>query len=161
MINKIFKNSVFYSKEVLLELLYYTGLKVAQISKLKKNHLDYIKNELIINKKSIPLTPTTWYYLEKYLKKRKDNNLYLFISFDKAYTSQKRINKITHLSVRSIERILEKYAKTFKPVLKITPQTLRDTLAYNLKRSGGNSKIIQKTLNFKTKIGAEKYFKIL
>ena len=147
--------------KVLLELLYSTGLKVKEIRELKKNHLDYIKNELIIKREGIPITATAWYYLEKYLKKRKDNNPYLFISFDKAQRATKRLNKITPLSLRSIERILEKYALTFRPVLRITTQRLRDTLAYNLKRKGGDKKIIKKALHFKTKLGAERYFQKL
>ena len=73
----------------------------------------------------------------------------------------KRLNKITPLSLRSIERILERYALTFRPVLRITTQRLRDTLAYNLKRKGGDKKIIKKALHFKTKLGAERYFQKL
>ena len=147
--------------KVLLELLYSTGLKVKIISKLKKNHLDYIKNEIIINKKIIPLTATAWYYLEKYLELRKDDNPYIFISLDKAQNSQKRLNKIKPLSIRSIERILEKYSKKFNPILRITTQILRDTLAYNIKNKGGGKRIIKKALHFQTKLGAERYFQKL
>jgi len=147
--------------KVLLELLYSTGLKVKQISELKINNIDCIKNEIIINKKIISLTPTSWYYLEKYLKYRKDNNPYLFISLDKANKSKIRINKINHLSIRSIERILEKYSKNFIPVLKITPEILRNTFAYNIKKNGGEVKIIKNMLHFKSEAGAKKYFEKL
>lgn len=147
--------------KVLLELLYHTGLKVKIISKLKKDNIDYIKNELFINKKSIPPTPETWFYLKEYLKYRKDDNPYLFISLDKANTSKKRKNKNTNLSIRSIERTLEKYSRFFIPSLKITPEILRDTLAFHIKNDGGNKRIIQDALHFKTMIGAEKYFEKL
>ncbi len=98
------KGLMYLRDKVLLEILYYTGLKVKIISKLKKENIDYIKKEILINKKSIALTPETWFYLEKYLEHRKDDNSYLFISLDKANASKKTIAKNINLSIRSIER---------------------------------------------------------
>ena len=71
------------------------------------------------------------------------------------------LNKINHLSIRSIERILEKYSRTFKPILRITTQILRDTLAYNLKSKGGDKRIIKKALHFQTELGVERYYQKL
>lgn len=139
--------------KVLLEILYNSGLKVNEISKIKIDSIIWEEKKFVTNKKSLSISLLCWPYLKKYINKRKDNNPYLFISFDR---SQKASDKA--LSIRSIERILNKYAKSLKPPLKITPQILRNTLAHNLKNRGDASEI-KSTLHFQTEVAAKKYSK--
>ncbi len=145
--------------KVLLELLYSTGLKVGKIILLKKEYIDDIKNEIIINNNIIPIQPIAWSYLEKYLEKRKDDSPWLFINFDRAKKYQGKKEDNNYLTVRSVERIIEKYSRKLKPILKINPQILRNTLAYNLKKEGVKEKDLKQALHFKSKIGAEHYYK--
>ncbi|MBT4349378.1 tyrosine-type recombinase/integrase [bacterium] len=142
--------------KILLELGYCTGLKVGQLTQTKKSDLNLEKNILKLKKIEASISTTTKFYLLKYLAQRSDENPYLFINFDRA---QKGANKHLPISIRSAERILEKYARTMQPILKITPQTLRHTLAYNLKQEGASIAAIQHTLHFATKQAAEEYFK--
>lgn len=159
--------------KAILELLYFSALKVGELVKLQKNQLDDIKKEILLDKnkstrperlvtkvtevsRRVKINPSTWLYLKKYLKQRSDEIDYLFINFDR---SNKSKNK--SLSVRSIERIINKYSKNINPPVNINPQILRNTLAYKLKSEGAQSEYIKSALHFKTKSGAKNYLKKL
>ncbi len=151
------KTIVCYRDKALLEMLYSTGLKVGQINQLKINQIDFIKKELFLNKKNIiALSPLVWFHLDKYLQKISKypkNNNYLFINFDR---SKKGLGQ--PLSIRSIERIIDKYAHQMQPLLIINPQILRNTLAYVLKNEGAKSQDIALSLHFKNKLAAKEYW---
>ena len=155
------KNLIGLRDKALLELLYSSGLKVGQIIKIKLSQIDYIKKQIIFDSKNIlDIEPTAWFYLQKYLSKRKklfidtSDNPWLFINFDRA---QKNPNR--QLSIRSVERLLNKYAKLSNSFIILNPQILRNTLAYKLKQDGANYHELKKTLHFKTKLGAKEYLK--
>jgi site-specific recombinase XerD len=150
--NKI-SSPVAIRDKALLELLYSTGLKIGQLVKLEKKYIDNIKQELIFNDHQITIPPLAWAAVEKYLAQRQDDNPWLFINLDRA---NKNIDK--HLSVRSVERIISKYAQKLKPVLRINPQVLRNTLASNLKQEGAQIQGLKAALHFKTKVGAKNYW---
>jgi len=148
-------NIISLRDKAILELLYSSGLKVGQIVKLKRTQIDDIKKELLLNKNnSIPIGPSTYLHLKKYLNKRDDEIDYLFINFDR---SNKSANK--SLSVRSIERIISKHAKGIDPPININPQILRNTLAHKLKSEGAQSEHIKSALHFQTKTAAKNYLK--
>ncbi|MBT4516613.1 MAG: tyrosine-type recombinase/integrase [Candidatus Komeilibacteria bacterium] len=141
--------------KTLLELLYSSGLKVGQLVNLKKDQIDDLRQEILLDKnKSLKIKPGTWLYLKKYLDKRDDEIAYLFINFDR---SNKSANK--SLSIRSVERIINKYSKNINPPVNINPQILRNTLAYKLKSEGAQSEHIKSALHFETKSGAKNYLK--
>ncbi|MCD4760499.1 tyrosine-type recombinase/integrase [bacterium] len=140
--------------KALLELLYSTGIKVGQLIKLRLDQIDEIKKELIINKDThIQISSLAWFHLKKYIDKRADDQPWLFINFDRSNKSAER-----NLSVRSVERIIAKYAKGMNPPLIINPQILRNSLAYQLKKQGARHQEIGEALHFKTSMAAEKYF---
>ncbi|PWB38661.1 MAG: hypothetical protein C3F02_03030 [Parcubacteria group bacterium] len=137
----------------LLEILYTTGLKVGQIILLKKHHIDTVKQEIILdNKKQLLLPPLAWSALKKYLDRRVDDIDYLFVNLDRAQKGKEMM-----LSIRSVERIIEKYGRQIG--LEVTPQILRNTLAKNLKNDGADRGQLQAQLHFHTKLGAENYLK--
>lgn len=144
--------------QVLIEFLYFSGLKTKEIVELKKEDVDLKKNILLWQNKKIAIPNQSKMALLKYLNHRLDNSSYLFLNFDRAKKTTAKENK---LSIRSVERILEKYARKFQPILRITPQTLRHTLAYHLKKDGGDVASVQKALHFQTKIAAEIYYQKL
>lgn len=151
------KNLRGYRDKALLEILYTSGLKVNEITKLQTKQVDFLAQEIIIDaKRHLTIPPYALHYLEKYLNFRRDKNPFLFINFDR---SQKGGAKA--LSVRSIERIIEYYALTLRPRLKVSPQTLRNTLAYNLKSQGAEETAIKEALNFQSKIAAANYLQRL
>ncbi len=142
--------------KALLELLYSTGLKIGQLVKLEKKFIDEIKQALIFNNHQIQIPPLAWDALSKYLEHRQDDNPWLFINLDRA---EKNID--SHISIRSVERIITKYASKLKPVLRINPQVLRNTLAHQLKQEGAQIQGLKQALHFKTKLGAKNYWRKL
>lgn len=141
---------------LLIEILYYSGLKVNQVVKLKIQDLDYIKRELMIAGQKININPLTWHHIQKYLKLRHDQNPYLFANYDRSQKSEQQ-----YLSVRSVERIIDKYAKQLKPPLLINPKILRHTLAWQIKQNGGQAQDIQKNLNLASASSTKKYWQNL
>jgi integrase/recombinase XerD len=145
-------NPVGHRDKALLEILYTSGLKVSELVNLKKNQVDFLSREIILSKKHIALPPYALHYLEKYLNFRKDKSPWLFINFDRSKKAGEK-----SLSVRSVERSIEKYALVLRPRLKITPQILRNTLAYQLKSQGVTGTGLKEALRFKTKVAAGNY----
>ncbi len=104
--------------KALLEVLYSTDLKVAEISNLTRDDFAYRK---------IKFSNQARFALKKYLEKRKDKEKSLFIRHDRA--QKKTISHtpyaISSLTPRSIQRIVERYAKRIKINKKITPESFR------------------------------------
>ncbi len=141
---------------LLIEILYYSGLKVSHIIQLKLKDIDSVKKELKTATNTINIDPIVWSHLQQYLIFRHDTNPYLFINHDRSQKSDKE-----YLSVRSVERIIDKYAKQLKPPLIISPQILRHTLAWQIKHNGGQAKDLQKNLNLSSQAATKKYWQTL
>lgn len=138
--------------KALLELLYSTGLKVGQIINLSMEQLDIVKKELSLNHKTIKIKPLAWFHLEHYLNTRTTDEDWLFTNLDRS--AKKNDQRI---SVRSVERIIANYGAKLTPSLQITPQILRNTLAWHLKQQGAQTEQIKQSLHFQTKTGAKNY----
>jgi site-specific recombinase XerD len=97
--------------KAILELIWSIGLKVSQVTALKRA------------KFNPPSSEQARYWLNQYLRARRDTNPYLFIAHDRAVTGQTR--QATGLSPRSIERMIAKYKKLCGLTRSISPETLR------------------------------------
>lgn len=119
----------------ILEVLFSTGLRVAELAALNKDQIK-IKPDI----KDIELSvigkgnrPRTVYFseraikwLKKYLDSRDDNDKSLFINYR---PGKKDDNSPTRrLTPRSIERTLEKYSKIAGLPISVSPHTLRHCL---------------------------------
>ena len=132
----------------IMELLLSTGLRVSDLVKLNKNDIDFANKEIVISAndgttRAIFFSEATGYWLNKYLSERKDDEIALF-----KREAGKRGGSL-RLTVRSIQRIVEKYVKKAGLPIKATPHTLRHTFAVNLLCTGENLRKIQKLLGHK------------
>jgi len=132
--------------KAILELLFSTGLKVSKIAYLTIKNIDLVKNQITLASRIFELSNQAKFWLKDYLKMRTDNIPSLFISHDRA--SRLR-NKPVNLSARSIQRLVEKYAKSVGLTKKVTPQTLRQAYANKLLSQGLEVKEVQKKLGHK------------
>ncbi len=147
------KSLIGLRNKALLELIAASGLKTGQVIQLKRDQLDELSQEIIIPQKNhLAISPLAWFYLKQYLNKRKDDSPWLFVNFDRSQKSAER-----QLTIRSVERIAARYARGLNPPLTITPQVLRNTLAYQLKSAGAKTQEIKIALRFETKSGAKNY----
>jgi site-specific recombinase XerD len=137
----------------ILETLFSTGLRVAELVALNRDQFLNIENKKdyevsIIGKGGYPRTvyfsERALYWLKEYLKTRKDKEKALFINYRAKKDAQSR------LTVRSIERIVKKYAILAGIPIFTTPHTLRHSLATDFLNQGVDLRIIQEFLGHKS-----------
>lgn len=148
-----------FRDKAILEMLFSTGLRVSELTNLKKDNVNLQKQEFTVmgkGKKSriVFLSEQGKYWLKKYLELRKDLNPYLFISHDKRTGGQKELKssgkKLTRnyssITPRSIQRIVQKYAKLAGITKPVTPHTLRHSYATDLLQNGADIRSVQAML---------------
>ncbi|MBU4360702.1 tyrosine-type recombinase/integrase [Patescibacteria group bacterium] len=133
----------------ILETLFSTGLRVAELVSLNVEQFNNIKNKndlevQIIGKGNKPRTvyfserALSW--LKKYLLTRKDDDKALFINYRSRKTDSRR------LTSRSMERVVKKYVKISGLPLTTSPHTLRHSYATDLLEQGVDLRLIQEFL---------------
>lgn len=134
--------------KAILEVLFSTGLRVSELTKLNRGEINLERREFgVIGKGSRPrvvfLSETAVLWLKKYLETRKDEDKALFIR-----TSGKKTETL-RLTARSIQRLVEKYVKSARLPVKITPHGLRHSFATDLLTGGADLRAIQELLGHK------------
>jgi len=133
--------------KAILELLFSTGLRVSELSKLVKEQINLEKDEFTIRGKGsklrvVFLSHQAKFWLKKYLDFRNDMELALFIRHNK-FGNKHEVNNLTP---RSIQRIVNKYAKIAGITKKITPHTIRHSFATDLLTTGADIRSVQTLL---------------
>lgn len=133
----------------ILETLFSTGLRVAELVALDYKHIAGAKGKKdfemsIIGKGNYPRTvyfsERALYWITKYLEARSDDEKALFIRFKGPTKSSLR------LSVRGIELLVQKYAKISGIPVLATPHTLRHSFATDLLNNGVDIRMVQEFL---------------
>lgn len=139
--------------KVIMEILFSTGLRVSELSKLNRDSINLERKEFgVIGKggraRVVFLSDKACMWLERYLIKRQDHVRPLFIRYagKKAITGSDESYRLT---VRSIQRIVEKYVKKARLPIKITPHGLRHSFATDLLTGGADIRAIQEMLGHK------------
>ncbi|OGY86625.1 MAG: hypothetical protein A2233_04270 [Candidatus Kerfeldbacteria bacterium RIFOXYA2_FULL_38_24] len=136
--------------KALLELLFSTGLRVSEAANLKKDQVNLKKDEFTIRGKGsklrvVFLTDTAKEWLKKYLDAREDVSPYLFVSHDRAKKGREDYDT-KPLTARSVERLVEKYARATGITKKVSPHTLRHSFATDLLHNGADIRSVQSML---------------
>ncbi len=137
----------------ILEVLFSTGLRIAELVSLNLEQFASIKNkpdlELgIIGKGGNPRTvyfserALTW--IKKWLSVRNSKSKALFINLQK-----ENADNDNRLTPRSVERIVKKYAVLASVPLFTTPHTLRHSYATDLMTQGVDIRTVQEFLGHK------------
>jgi site-specific recombinase XerD len=130
----------------IMETLFSTGMRVSELAALNTNQLNFDRGEIAVLGKGrklrvVFLSEEAIKWLDQYLMNRGANpggeneGVPVFIS-----------QKNTRLSVRSIERILEKYSRKAGMIKKVSPHTLRHSFATDLLISGADVRSVQSLL---------------
>jgi site-specific recombinase XerD len=143
------KNRTGLRDRAILESLFSTGLRVAELVNLDREQIK-IKLETKILEVSIVGKgghPRTVYFseralrsLQKYLAVRRDKDKALFIRYKGPTESSKRMTS------RSVENIVKKYSKKVGIPTMTTPHTLRHSYATDLLAQGVDLRMIQEFL---------------
>lgn len=134
--------------KAILELLFSAGLRVSELVSLKQDSINLKKDEFTIRGKGGKLricflSNAAKHAIREYLDQRKDEALVLFVRHDRA---SKRSSEASPLTPRSVQRMVEKYAKVAGITKKVTPHTLRHSFATDLLMNGADIRSVQSML---------------
>lgn len=140
-----------YRDKAILETLFSTGLRVSELASLKKDDINLNKDEFTVRGKGsklrvVFLSNQAKHWLKKYLEVRKDMSRYLFTNHDKAGTKRNKQKDDQGLTPRTVQRIVQKYAKLAGITKKITPHVLRHSFATDLLQNGADIRSVQTML---------------
>ncbi|MBI4050814.1 MAG: tyrosine-type recombinase/integrase [Candidatus Doudnabacteria bacterium] len=137
-----------FRDKAILETLFSTGLRVAELTSLKRAGVNLKKDEFPVRGKGgkiriVFLSGSAKEALKNYLAKRTDNSPALFIRHNQ---KEMDIANNEPLTPRSIQRIIKKYALLSGVSPHITPHTLRHTMATDLLTAGADLRSVQEIL---------------
>lgn len=134
-----------YRDKAILELLFSTGLRVSELANLKRDSLNLNKDEFTVRGKGdklrvVFISPAAKLWLKEYIGRRKDTEPYLFLRQDRA---GRRNPDLHPLTPRSIQRLVDHYARAAGITKHITPHTLRHSYATDLLMNGADIRSVQ------------------
>ena len=136
----------------ILEVLFSTGLRIAELVSLNRNQIKLKNEEIEIaiigkggNPRTVYFSSRAVDWLRKYLATRNDDEKALFMN----YRSRKDFSS-RRLTARSIEKIIKKYALMAGLPAMTTPHTLRHSFATDLLNQGADLRTVQEFLGHRS-----------
>lgn len=139
----------------ILETLFSTGLRVSELINLKRKNVNIDRGEFTVSGKGgknriVFLSESAASRLKEYLNKRQDNSPALFVRHRLQQKAEEDISEefegFSHLTPRTIQRIIQKYTIRAGITKKVTPHVLRHSFATDLLRSGADLRSVQSML---------------
>ncbi|MBI2426802.1 MAG: tyrosine-type recombinase/integrase [Candidatus Kerfeldbacteria bacterium] len=134
--------------KAILELLFSTGLRVSECANLKIDDVNLKRDEFTVRGKGsklrvVFLSEQAKHWLRTYCEARKDTSPFLFVSHDRA---KKGRDEELPLAARSIQRLINKYARAAGITKHVTPHTMRHSFATDLLLNGADIRSVQSML---------------
>lgn len=149
----------------LLELLYSSGLRISELAYLNRGDIDFASRMMRIRGKGkkerlVPMTQTAAEWVKKYLnaKERIRGGRMHQPQRDHSAVFLNRFGK--RLSLRSCDRLFESYRKRSLLPHRITPHTLRHTIATHWLERGMDLRTIQAILGHESLSTTQIYTKV-
>ena len=135
----------------ILELLFSSGLRVSELINLNRDHINTKRREFSVRGKGnkdrpIFISKTASQHIDNYIKSRKDNLSPLFINYSKRCASPSLDGNYRRLTARSVQRMIEKYARLAGITKKVSPHTMRHSFATDLLLNGADLRSVQSML---------------
>lgn len=134
----------------ILELLFSSGLRVSELVGLDRDHINLKRREFMVRGKGqkdrpIFISPAAADWIQLYMDKREDNTKPLFVR----YSGRKAVDhsgNYHRLTVRSVQRLVARYALLAGITKHVSPHTLRHSFATDLLMNGADLRSVQAML---------------
>ena len=138
----------------ILEVLFSTGLRVSEMVALNRDQINFQTGEFgVIGKggkaRVVFLSKHAKDRLQRYFQKRDDPYHALFIRYSGPKAPEGLTDEKLRLSVRSVERSIDKYRKKAGILFRIGPHVLRHSYATDLLSHGADLRSVQEMLGHK------------
>lgn len=135
----------------ILELLCTTGVRVGELSRLRRDSLTSDRSALAVvghggRLRMVPLSQQARYWIAQYLKRRSDGAPQLFVRHDPASRGVGRTAAPAGLTPRSVQRLVQKYARAAGLGRTVQPRVLRHTAAATLVEAGNDLEMVRQRL---------------
>ena len=135
----------------IIELLFSGGLRVSELTKLNRDSINLERREFLVRGKGskdrpIFISEAAADWVEKYLNARTDTLAPLFLSNSRRTQAVDTSGDYRRLTPRSVERIVQKYAKLAGITKHVSPHTLRHSFATDLLMNGADLRSVQTML---------------
>lgn len=140
--------------KAMLEVLFSTGLRVSELVSLNRDQLNIESREFgVIGKGRRPrvvfLSDRAATWLVQWLNSREDNWRPVFIRFSRSKPDPLADGEEMRLTTRSVQRVVDKYARKARLPIKISPHGIRHTFATDLLSNGAGLRDVQEMLGHK------------
>lgn len=134
----------------IIALLYSSGLRVSELTRLNKDHINLKRGEFMVRGKGqkdrvVFIDTAAAQLLEGYVNSRTDSLNPLFIRYG-GHEAVDRSGDFGRLTPRSIQRIVSHYAKLAGITKHVSPHTLRHSFATDLLMNGADLRSVQSML---------------
>lgn len=135
----------------IIELLFSGGLRVSELTKLNRDSINLERREFIVRGKGskdrpIFISESAADWVQQYLDMRTDTLAPLFLNNSRHLQTADTSGNYRRLTPRSIERIVQKYAKLAGITKHVSPHTLRHSFATDLLMNGADLRSVQAML---------------
>lgn len=139
--------------KAILEVLFSTGLRVSELTKLNRQQINLERREFgVVGKgghaRVVFLSSTSADWLKRYLATREDNWRPVFIHYS-GRTDESQEGEKMRLTCRSVERLVEKYGQKARLPFRLHPHHLRHSFATDLLINGADIRSVQEMLGHK------------
>lgn len=135
----------------IIELLFSGGLRVSELVKLNRDSINLDRREFIVRGKGskdrpIFISEAAADWVRNYLNARTDSLAPLFLNNSKNLNAVDNSGNFRRLTPRSVERIVQKYARAAGITKHVSPHTLRHSFATDLLMNGADIRSVQTML---------------
>lgn len=145
----------------IIELLFSSGLRVSELVNLDRDHINTSRREFMVRGKGqkdrpVFVSNSAACHVENYLSARNDNLPPLFINYSRNNNSNNG-GDYKRLTSRSIQRIINRYARLAGITKHVSPHTMRHSFATDLLMNGADIRSVQTMLGHSSIITTQVY----